>query len=191
MITINTRGARTLADAQPLVYGGQPVYVAVEPTTAYLFLAGHVVAERPAAEITGTKDAQDWAYETIEAAEELVAGQTPDEDAVAEAVYGGAVAEVHKMGHELIALADETAKLAGPGEVWKYRTTTGKVRRFHDGDPRHPQNAAKTYREQGEVLATWTAQDEMGYSDYVSQGLGDTDGYYGPVDRVAWKSTQA
>lgn len=86
MLTINARGARTLTDAKPLMYDGQKVYVSLGETTASLHLAGRIVAERPVDEITSIMTAQDWAYETIEAAEALVSEAAPESEADIEAL---------------------------------------------------------------------------------------------------------
>lgn len=67
MITINARGARTIADARPLTFEGTQVYITTDGDTAQLHLAGRIADERPATEINSTKDAQDWAYSVIEA----------------------------------------------------------------------------------------------------------------------------
>lgn len=38
------------------------------------------------------------------------------------------------------------------------------------------------------VPAPLDAQEEKEYGQYISDGLADTDGYYAPMDRSAWKS---
>ena len=89
-ITVNETGAKTLKDIRPMLVDGQNVYVVVGDVTASLMFAGRVVAERPAAEITSSKDAQDWAVEVRDTAHEIVAGTAPEADvlAVVEALGG-------------------------------------------------------------------------------------------------------
>lgn len=192
MITINTRGAKTLTDARPLVYGGQNVYVTTDGEMAQLHLAGRIVAERPAAEVESIKAAQDWAYETIETAEQLmsetVAAQTPDMDAVAEAVYAPAATQVRETAAEKLAEADRQDARAA--------AEAARPSKADERNPRHPKHKAARIqkwadhlRKEAVVLAAWTAQDEMAYNDYVSQGLGGTDGYFAPIERTAWKAT--
>ncbi|AMD42750.1 hypothetical protein SEA_XKCD426_9 [Streptomyces phage Xkcd426] len=191
MITINARGARTLADARPLTYGGTGVYVTFDGEMAQLHLAGRIVAERPAAEVESTKAAQDWAYETIETAEQIVSETAPvaDMDAVAEAVYAPAAQQVRESAADALA---EAAELDARAEAELNRKSGCTDLR----NPRHPQNRAERIRKgaegkrrDAETLAAWTAMDELRYADYVSQGLGDTDGYFAPIDRCAWKRT--
>ena len=189
MITINARGARTLADARPLTYAGTGVYVTTDNGTAQLHLGGHIVAERPAAEVTCTRDAQDWAYDVIEAAEELIVHTVADEDAVAEAtdvdaVYAGAAETVQASAQNLL---DDAARLGEHGTApYRFRNSNGRWVTFTSNDPRHPAKAADTLRKQAAILAEWTARDEAGYRQYLSDGLADTDGHYAPLDRPAW-----
>lgn len=189
MITINARGARTLADVRPLTYAGTGVYVTTSGETMQLHLGGHVVAERPANQITSTRDAQDWAYEVIEAAEELIVHTVADEDAVAEAtnvdaVYAGAAETVQASAQNLL---DDAARLDEHGTApYRFRNSSGRWITFTSNDPRHPAKASDTLRKQAAILTEWTAQDEAGYQQYLSDGLADTDGHYAPLDRPAW-----
>lgn len=200
-ITVNETGARTLADARPMKIDGQNVYVVVGGGTASLMVAGRIVAERAATDMS-IIEAQAWAVEYRTAMNESAtvtvedwdAVTVADEAAVAEAtdpdaVYALAVSQVRAQADELLSKA-EVAEAHGDG-VYKVRTSDGKVRRFPAHDPRHPMNAAKSYRADAEILAAWTAQDESGYGQYVSDGTGDTDGWYAPLDRAAWKATLA
>ncbi len=183
MIRINARVARTLTDAKPLVYGGQHVYVSFGEDAAYLHLGGSVVAERPVAEVASIITAQDWAYETIEAADTLVA----DMDAVSDAVYCGTAHQVRTQGAEILAEADKKDAEA--------QQVASRPSKADPKNPRHPLNraariryAADHLRKEAAVLASWTALDEMHYTDYVQKGLGDTNGPFAPEGRAAWKA---
>lgn len=207
-ITVNEPGARTIRDARPMQIDGQNVYVVIGGGTASLMVAGRIVAERAATEMS-TTEAQDWAVsyrdeqaadldtawgewiedthvDPIELLDELVA----DEDAVAEAcnpaaVYAGAVEQVRAGAAELLAKA-EAAEAHGDAP-YRFRNSRGRMVTFHTNDPRHPVRAAASYRRDAERLAAWTWQDEQAYGQYVSDGIGDTDGYFAPVDRAQWK----
>lgn len=179
MITVNARGARTLADVRPLTYGGTGVYVTIDATTAYLHIDGRIAAERPAAEVSSTSVAQDWAYEVIEAREQAVS---------TESVYASAAAQVRSMAAEKTAEADEQDRRAAEMAA---RPTLAR-----ENNPRHSKNRAAriqawadSLRKDAVTLAAWTAEDESRYSRYVSDGLGATDGHYAPIDRCAWKAT--
>lgn len=174
-ITVNETGARTLKDARPMMINDHKVYVVVDGGTASLFVGGRIVAER-AADDMNTADAQAWA---VEYRESLAAPVATDETVTP------AVAQVCRAAAQLIERAkSEEVHGAGP---YTYRNANGKPRTFTVDDPRHPMQAAKSYRADAEILGAWTAEDESGYGQYVSDGIGDTDGYFAPVDRAQWK----
>lgn len=209
-ITVNETGARTIREARPMQIDGQNVYVVVGGGTASLMVGGRIVAER-AADRMSTTEAQGWAVEYRD--EQATAGQdgmddddhdgydapwydeddeqSADEAAVAEAtdpeqVYAGAVETVRAKADELLAQA-VAAEAHGEGPYRFRSSLNGRMRTFHNSDPRHPSRAAKSYRADAEILAAWTATDEQGYGRYVSDGIGDTDGYFAPIDRAQWK----
>lgn len=185
-ITVNETGARTLADARPMRIDGQNVYVVVGGGTASLMIGGRIVAERKADDMN-TTEAQAWAVEYRDG------GTVVDEAAVAEAtdpnaVYAAAVAAVRSGAADLITKA-EASGAHGDGD-YKFRSSlNGRWITFTSSDPRHPSHAAKGYREDAAILAAWTVTDEMGYSRYVDEGIGATDGHYTPMGRAAWKAT--
>ena len=211
-ITVNEPGARTIRDSRPMQVDGQNVYVVLDgdSSTASLMMGGRIVAARTVKSISIT-EAQDWAVrvrderaadldaawgdwieanhvDPIELLDELVA----DEEAVAEAVnpaavYAGAVEQVRAGAAELLAKA-EAAEAHGDAP-YRFRNGRGRMVTFHNSDPRHPSRAAASYRRDAERLAAWTWQDEQAYGRYVSDGIGDTDGYFAPIDRAAWKAT--
>lgn len=189
-ITVNEPGARTINDSRRMLVEGQPVYVTVGGGTASLIIGGRIVAEQDA-DTMSTTEAQGWAVRYLAAKIEQDA-PVADEAAVAEAcdteqVYAGAVASVRKQADELRQLAD---KLAAHGDApYRARNANGRMRTFHSSDPRHPVHAAASHRRSADLLAAWTATDEQGYGRYVSDGLADTDGYFAPIDRAAWKAT--
>ena len=93
-ITVNEPGARTINDSRPMKIDGQNVYVVVGGGTASLMVAGRIVAEQAATDMTCTA-AQDWAVsyrdeqdaadaQTAAFADEIT-GQVADEAAVEEA----------------------------------------------------------------------------------------------------------
>jgi hypothetical protein len=185
-ITVNETGARTIREARPMQIDGQNVYVVVGGGTASLMVGGRIVAER-AADRMSTTEAQGWAVEY----RDEQAAPVADEAAVAEAcdpeqVYAGAVETVRAKADELLAQA-VAAEAHGEGPYRFRSSLNGRMRTFHNSDPRHPSRAAKSYRADAEILAAWTATDEQGYGRYVSDGIGDTDGYFAPVDRAQWK----
>ena len=209
-ITVNEPGARTIRDARPMQVDGQNVYVVIGGGTASLMMGGRIVAEQAATDMTA-KAAQDWAVQVrdeqaadldagwgdwieathvdpIELLDELVA----DEDAVAEAVnpaavYAGAVESVRAQAAELLAKA-EAAEAHGDAP-YVFRNSRGRKVTYTTSDPRHPSRAAASHRRDAERLAAWTWQDEQAYGRYVSDGIADTDGWYSPIDRAAWKAT--
>lgn len=191
MISINARGARTIADAKPLIFDGQGVYVTNDGQNAQLHLGGRVVAERPAAEVAAIVDAQDWAYEMIETANALVAEPVADEAAVAEAVnpafvYDAAAAAVRQRAAGML---NEIAILTAHGEGdHRRRNARGRMVTVPNTDPRHPARRAEQMRREAFVLANWSAKDEAAYARYVNEGIGDTDGHYAPLDRFGWIS---
>jgi hypothetical protein len=202
-ITVNEPGARTIRDSRPMQISGQNVYVVVGGGTASLMVAGRIVAER-AADDMSTTAAQDWAVSYRDAmndwADEQTAAfadeitQVADEAAVAEAVnpdavYAGAVEQVHGIAADLDRQADALEE-HGWKPLWK-RNSRGRRISILSSDPRHPMNAAKSLRKEAARLADWTAADEQGYSRYVSDGIGDTDGWFSPLDRAAWAATFA
>jgi hypothetical protein len=183
MIEITARGARTLADVKPLTYAGTGVYVTFSDDTAQLHLGGRIVAQRPASEVTAILDAQDWAYEVIEAADE-VQNETAPVDA-----YETAAGQVRSGAAETLAEAEKQDQLADAVEA---RPSFADER-----NPRHPKHKAARIRKWAEhlradavILNSWTAQDERGYMAYVSEGLGATDGYFAPEVRTQWKRHQ-
>lgn len=180
-ITVNETGARTLADVRPMQINGQNVYVIVDTETASLVVEGRTVAERPAAEIVTAKDAQAWA---VSYRDHLAA---VEEATNVDAVYAAAVEQVHAKAAEMDAEADKLEE-HGFKPLWK-RSNRGSRISILSSDPRHPMNAAKSLRKDALILAAWTAADEWGYSTYVIDGLGATDGYFAPLDRAAWKAT--
>lgn len=191
MITINARGARTLADATQLFHAGTGVYVTFSDGNAQLHLGGHIVAERPSAEILGMKDAQDWAYEMIETAEALVIEAVPGipVDEYATAVHGPAAQKIRSEAATTLAEADRQDELAVKMAV---RPTLADEK-----NPRHPKHkAAKIQawadylRVDAEILAAWTALDEMNYKAYLDEGFSMTDGHFAPEARAQWKRHQ-
>lgn len=207
MITINEPGARTLADARPMQIGGQNVYVVMDTDgTASLMVMGRIVATRQVQSIS-IAEAQAWAVEYrtamdeqadahwAEAMDHMVADMAAEWDSVDvtegapvdESKYAEAVAQVRAHGALKLAQAEEAA--AWGDAPYKHRGTDGRVRTFTTSDPSHPARAAASYRRDAEILGAWTAKDEAAYSRYVSDGLADTDGWFAPLDRAAWKGT--
>lgn len=179
-ITVNETGARTIADSRPMRIDGQNVYVVVDGGTASLIVGGLIVATDDADDMT-TTEAQTWA---VNYRNEFNA--TVEEAVNTESVYAGAVAQIRDAGQQLLAEAD---KLAQHGEGgYRRRNTTGRMVTLHNEDPRHPMRAAETLRKRAAVFLAWTATDEQGYGQYVSDGIGGTDGYYAPVARDSWKA---
>lgn len=173
-ITVNEPGARTINDARPMRIEGQNVYVSVGGGVASLIVACRTVATRHADSI-GIQDAQAWA---VDYRDELNAPRVALESAAA---------EVREMTAPLL---DEADQLESHGFApYRHTLPNGRVVRFLSSDPRHPSQRAAQLRRQAAVLAAWTAEDELGYKQYVSDGLGATDGYYAPLARDAWKST--
>lgn len=210
-ITVNEPGALTIRDSRPMQVDGQNVYVVLDgdSSTASLMMGGRIVATRTISSIS-TKEAQDWAVQVrdeqaadLDAAygdwaeathvdpAELLSGLVADEAAVDEAcdpeqVYAGAVEMVRSWADGL--LADAAGAEAHGDGPYRFRSSlNGRTVTFHNSDPRHPAQAAKSYRADAEILAAWTATDEQGYGRYVSDGIGDTDGYFAPVGRAQWK----
>jgi hypothetical protein len=185
-ITVNEPGARTIRDSRPMQIDGQNVYVVVGGGTASLMVAGRIVAERTA-ETMSTTEAQTWAvsYRDERDAVAIVA----DEDAVAEAcnpeaVYAGAVEQVRAQADQIRAEADlYAAHGEAPARIGQ------RQRRVTSDDPRHPARRAEQMYRDADRLAAWTATDEQAYGRYVSDGIGDTDGYFAPIGRAAWKAT--
>lgn len=175
-ITVNETGARTLADARPMMIDGKNVYVVVSMDTASLIVGGRIVAERSVGGHMTAAAAQAWAAEYRET---LAAPVATDE------LVTPAVAQVRAQGAALLVKA-EAAEAHGDAP-YRYTNNQGRVRVFPSHDPRHPVQAAKSYRADAEILIMWTAWDESGYGQYVSEGIGDTDGYFAPVDRAQWK----
>lgn len=173
MITVTETGAKTLAEARPMQIDGQFVYVQVGDGTASLNVGGRIVAEKDADEMS-CLEAQTWAAEYRTSMND---GEIPL-----------AVAAVRAQSEYLITKA-EAAEAHGEGD-YKYRSElSGRWVTFHNQDPRHPSRAAKSYRRDAQILAAWTVADESNYGQYVSQGIGDTDGHYAPLGRAAWKAT--
>lgn len=178
MITINARGARTIADSKPLIAKGQMVYVVQGTETAALMIGGAIVAERPVSEITCILDAQDWAYEVLDAMTAEAAEGNADNEAAA---------EIRAMAAPIAAEADKL-EAEGTAPV-SYRNSRGRKVTVTIDDPRHPARRAATLRTEAATLAAWTGADESAYREYVSRGIGDTDGFYAPLDRFGWKGS--
>jgi hypothetical protein len=186
MITVNETGARTLAEARPMRIAGQNVYVVVDAGTASLMVSGRIVAER-AADGMNTTEAQTWAADYRDAMNEDADARTAAFADEITATVSPAVVQIRDAGQQLLVEAD---KLAAHGEGdYRHRSALdGRMRTYHNADPRHPARAAVTLRTRAAVLMAWTDEDESGYGQYVSQGIGDTDGYYTPVARDSWKA---
>lgn len=172
-------GALTLADTQPLYIDGERVSAVVGADGRYtLFAGGQIISE-------GVLNGTEGQLMVFFAAEALVAGLEVDEAAVAEAVnpeavYAAAAAEVRAHSAWLarqadLAAAEQPARVHG--------------REMSMSDPRHPANRATSLRRDALRLTCWTVADEIGYREYVSEGIGDTDGHFAPLDRSAWKAT--
>lgn len=188
MITLNTPGARTLADARQWFIDGKGVYVTQSEGQAELHIRGMIVDTRPVAEIS-ISEAQAWAVEWLAA--ETEAMNADAERQLAETIehvdaneVSPAVAAVRAKGAEKLA---EAAELEAQGaEPIRFRDSRGRMITRNASDPRHPARLAAYVRRTGERLAAWTQADEDGYRQYVSDGLADTDGYYAPLSREAW-----
>lgn len=194
-ITVNQPGARTIRDARPMIVDGQNVYVTVGAGTASLHIGGRIVAEQ-AADDMSTTAAQEWAVSYLADRDAAAAADWDAVDVTAapaadvdEAKYADAVQSVRDAGALLDQHADKMRRNAKPGRYRHVSQMDGRVRFFNDTDPRHPINAWKTLKAQAARLMAWTAQDEAGYSRYVSDGLADTDGHFAPISRDAWKGT--
>lgn len=175
-ITVNAPGARTIAEARPMILDGKRVYVTVGGGTASLFIGGRIVAEQASEDMTA-KAAQDWAISYVEAQETEL-----------EAQYAEAVQSVQDAGALLLKQADKLEAKAQPGR-YRHVGMRGKVTWLADTDPRHPLLAHRTLRQQALRLMAWSAKDEAGYARYVDNGLADTDGHFAPLSRDAWKGT--
>lgn len=185
-ITVNETGARTLADARPMRINGSNVYVVVGAGTASLMVAGRIVDEKTLTRRMSATEAQAWAVsyrESITADEEAVAEATDPE-----AVYAGAVETVRDAGALMDQQADKMAANVTDAPH-RYRNSLGRMVKVDSSDPRHPLNASKTMKTRAAVMMAWTVTDEIGYTRYVSDGIGDTDGHFAPLDRDAWKVT--
>ena len=196
MITINTPGAKTLATATAWKIDGQGVYVLFSGETAELHIRGRKVADRPAAEIIGANDAQDWAVEYLaaeaeqadEIAAEFEAAITAEAAPVAEGKYDLAVSQMQARGAEMIAEAVRLEAF-GTGTHRRPRKVNGEQRgwvKVGVNDPSHPARKAETLRRDAALLATWTGEAEAAYSRYVDNGISGTDGWYAPLSREAW-----
>lgn len=170
-------GARTLAETKALYINGERVSAVVDHDgTFHVFIGGKVVS-------TGTLDGTEGPLMVFFAAEAMTATaetETPDEAQT----MTEAVAEVRAKGQ---ALAAHAAELSSWDEHKIFRNANGK--RIYRQDARHPLNAAKIYAARAAVLVAWTEADERAYVDYVQTSIGDTDGWYAPEDRAAWKLT--
>lgn len=169
MITINARGARTLADTTPLRVDGQKVYVTFEDGTASLHMGGKIVDTRTVDAMSVT-EAQDWAYEMIET---LASEDAP---------YELAAEDVRNLADTWDLQADSLdAKADAERSEARSKRAFARVARTRQH--------AMGVRRDADLMRQWTAKDEHGYTDYLVRGLGDTDGYYAPMDRAAWKRT--
>lgn len=179
-IRVNETGARTLTDARPMLINGQAVFVTVDAGAAQLHVGGVVVAEQAAERLT-TREAQDMA---VAYRESLTAPAAAVAEAEATEAETAAVEAIRAEGAAQAAAADETITTATP---YRFRNSRGRMVTLMPSDPRHPSQAARQSRLDGEALAAWTVRDERRYMQYVTDGLGDTDGFYAPLDRAAWK----
>lgn len=179
-IRVNETGARTLTDARPMLIDGQAVFVTVDAGTAQLHVGGVVVAEQAAERLT-TREAQAMAVEYREA---LAAPAAPVAEAPATAAEVATVETIRTEGAAQVAVANATITTATP---YRFRNSRGRMVTLMPSDPRHPSQAARQIRLDGEALAAWTVRDERRYMQYVADGLADTDGHYVPMDRAAWK----
>lgn len=175
-ITVNEPGARTIKDARPMRIDGHNVYVTLADGTASLIVAGQTVARREVDDIS-IAAAQAWAVGYRDGTADVKNGREE------------AARQVRESAAKLL---EEASYLEAFGtEPYRHTLPNGRVVRFHSSDPRHPAQAAVTLRRRADVLAAWTAEDEAGYTQYVSDGVGSTDGYYAPLTRHAWKSLDA
>lgn len=179
-IRVNEPGARTLKDARPMLVNGQAVFVTVDAGTAQLHVGGVVVAEQAAESLT-IREAQDMA---VAYRESLTAPATTTTEVPATEAEAAAVQTVRAEGAAQAAAANATITTSTP---YRFRNSRGRMITLMPSDPRHPSQAARQDRLDGEVLAAWTVRDERRYMQYVADGLGDTDGFYAPLDRAAWK----
>lgn len=181
-ITVNEPGARTIADSRPMLVEGQNVYVTVGAGTASLFIGGRIVATQDA-ETMSNRGAQDWAVAYLAEAEAIDAQPHTTEDYSVEET----ARTVRLFADRLIGEAD---KLAAYGDApHTIRNSWGRKVTFTADDPRHPSRAAAAYRKEAGVYASWTAADEFSFKRYVDNGMADTDGYFVPLSRSAWKLT--
>lgn len=179
-IRVNEPGARTLKDARPMLVNGQAVFVTVDAGTAQLHVGGVVVAEQAAESLT-IREAQDMA---VAYRESLTAPATTTTEVPATEAEAAAVQTIRAEGAAQAAAANATITTSTP---YRFRNSRGRMVTLMPSDPRHPSQAARQDRLDGEVLAAWTVRDERRYMQYVADGLGDTDGFYAPLDRAAWK----
>lgn len=178
-----TPGARTVADAKPLYIGGKQVSAVVDTDGGYSVFVGSVVVAY--GQLDGTEKGlaglfAEIALEATTPALEIVADLAADQDAVTEALgYSEAVTSVRAAGAEIAAQAD-AVDVTTPV---RYRG-----REVPTDFPTHPVQRAACLRREADILMAWTNEDETNYKRYISEGLADTDGYYAPVKRSAWKS---
>ncbi|QBZ73494.1 hypothetical protein SEA_MISCHIEF19_9 [Streptomyces phage Mischief19] len=209
-ITVNAPGAKTLADARPMMIDGQRVYVTVGAGEAALHIGGRIVATREADDMS-TVAAQQWAVEYTEAANywaeqqhaeanehRAAAEQWAEVDVTEQPAPAVEITEANREAVQGVRdagrlLAAEAVKMAAKGAAnpgrYRYVNARGKVVFFGPADPRHPINAAKVLAENAARLADWSAADEAAYARYVDDGLSATDGYYAPISRAAWGAT--
>lgn len=195
-ITVNEPGTTTLADARPMVVNGEGVYVTIEGGIASLHVDGAIAAQMDADDMTIT-EAQAWAVEYRNAMNEMDAAACEEAlDRMVEAwdrekVYVNAALTVREDGAAMRQEADRMAADTPAGPYRYYSQARDKFITYPAHDPRHPLNAAKTMKRDADVLMAWTAADEMGYMAYISDGVADTDGYFIPLLRESWKTSQS
>jgi len=194
-LIVNEPGTTVLKGARPMRIGGQPVYVVIDNGVASLNIEGRAVAIREADDMTMT-EAKNWAVQYRDAMNEAAEAAQADarehmEEAYrVESIHASAVQRIHEDGASLYLEADEMAAEAPEGQYRYYSHGLGRCIVYNETDPRHPARVAKTLKRQAEILMAWTARDEADYKRYISNGLADTDGYFVPMQRDAWKRGQ-
>lgn len=176
----NAKGARTLADVRPLMIDGERVSAVVDSDSTWtVFIGGTAVAT---GDLYGTEgNLNDYFAEQAAQAAADSKAATDDEP------LSLAVQQVRAKGNELAEFALNLSNSSA--QPHRYVSPNGKVSWIKVGDPRHPLRRAQAHTREALVLTNWTQVDEDGYLAYVSQGIGDTDGYFAPLDRFAWATT--
>lgn len=162
----NFPGATTIREARALVINGQSVSAVVDTDGGYsVFVGAQVVAT---GELNGTEG-----HLMVFFAEAALAATT-------EAPVSNEVQAIRTNGAALRTQADAV-------DVTTPVTKRGRV--IPTTFPTHPVQYAAGLRRDADILEAWTDADEKSYKQYISEGLGDTNGYYAPITRTAWKST--